>query len=116
MVSSESADQDWKGLYSVGGIMGALTGVGGLAASRMGYLLYSAGYPSNTEAYLQLVSQQQLRANSLWSLWVFGDLLGFVPSVAEAYPVDSGSSICCGRRARGRATSFRGLSRLTISQ
>jgi hypothetical protein len=34
----------------------------------------------------------------------------------EAYPVDSGSSICCGRRARGRATSFRGLSRLTISQ
>jgi len=82
MASPESADQDWKGLYCVGGIMAVLTGIGGLAASRMGYLLYSAGYPGNPAAYLQLVAQKQLLANSLWSLWIFGDLLGFVPSVA----------------------------------
>ncbi len=82
MASPESADQDWRGLYCVGGIMAVLTGIGGLAASRMGYLLYSAGYPSNPTAYLQLVAQKHLLANSLWSLWIFGDLLGFVPSVA----------------------------------
>ena len=34
----------------------------------------------------------------------------------EAYPVDSGSSICGGRGAEGRAASFRGLSRLMMSQ
>ena len=82
MASPESTDQDWKGLYCVGGIMAVLTGIAGLASSRMGYLLYSAGYPSNPTAYLQLVAQKQLLANSLWSLWIFGDLLGFVPSVA----------------------------------
>jgi hypothetical protein len=82
MASSETTDQAWRGLYAVGGIMGVLTGLLGLASSRMGYLLYSAGYPDNPTAYLRLVSQKQLLANSLWSLWILNDLLGFAPSIA----------------------------------
>ena len=82
MASPESADQDWKALYCVGGITAVLTGIAGLASSRMGYLLYSAGYPSDPMAYLDLVSQQHVRANSLWSLWILNDLIGFVPAVA----------------------------------
>lgn len=82
MTPAEPADQEWKGLYGAGAIMGILTGIAGLASSRMGYLLYSAGYPSDPTAYLELVSQQHVRANSLWSLWIFNDLIGFVPSIA----------------------------------
>ena len=82
MASSESVDQDWRGLYAVGGIMGILNGVLGLASSRMAYRLYSAGYPDTPAAYLQLVSQKQVLANSLWSLWILNDLLGFVSTVA----------------------------------
>ena len=48
----------------------------------MASVLYASGYPTNPEAYLQLVSQQQLRANILWSLWIAGDLLGFIPTIA----------------------------------
>ena len=82
MASSEFVDQDWRGLYAVGGIMGILNGVLGLASSRMAYRLYSAGYPDAPAAYLQLVSQKQVLANSLWSLWILNDLLGFVSTVA----------------------------------
>ena len=63
MASSKSVDQDWRGLYAVGGIMGILNGVLGLASSRMAYRLYSAGYPDTPAAYLQLVSQKQVLAN-----------------------------------------------------
>lgn len=48
----------------------------------MARVLYSSGYPSNPLAYLQLVSQKQLLANSLWSLWICMDFLLIVPSVA----------------------------------
>ena len=57
-------------------------GIQWLVASRMASVLYASGYPSDPEAYLQLVSQQQLRANILWSLWIVADLLGLVPMVA----------------------------------
>jgi hypothetical protein len=40
------------------------------------------GLPERSRGYLQLVSQQQLRANILWSLWIVADLLGLVPTVA----------------------------------
>lgn len=79
---SEDVDQNWKGLYRLSGVLLVLTGIGGLAASRMASVLYSSGYPSNPLAYLQLVSQKQPLANSLWSLWIFMDFLLIVPSVA----------------------------------
>jgi hypothetical protein len=82
MASLESEDRDWSGFYRLGGVLTVLTGIQGLVASRMASVLYASGYPSNPEAYLQLVSQQQLRANILWSLWIAGDLLGFVPTIA----------------------------------
>jgi hypothetical protein len=76
------ADQSWKGLYRLSALLLVLVGIGGLAASRMGSALYSSGYPSNATAYLQLVSQKQLLANSLWSLWIVFDLLLIAPSIA----------------------------------
>jgi len=55
--------------------MGFLFFIGGLN-------LYSSGYPSTPEAYLQLVSQHQGTAYRLWSLWDLGDFLAFAPTVA----------------------------------
>lgn len=82
MTYSESEDRDWSGFYRLGGVLAVLTGIQGLVSSRMASVLYASGYPTNPEAYLQLVSQQQLRANILWSLWIAGDLLGFIPTIA----------------------------------
>jgi len=41
---------------------------------------------------------------------------GLVPYIKEAYPVDSGSSICSRRGAGDRPARLRGLSRLMMSQ
>jgi hypothetical protein len=79
---SENVDQRWKGLYRLSGILLVLSGIGGLAAASASRILYSSGYPSNATAYLQLVSQNQLLANSLWSFWIVGDLLLIAPSIA----------------------------------
>ncbi|MGD0716583.1 MAG: DUF4386 family protein [Halobacteriota archaeon] len=75
-------DQSWKGLYHLGRILLVLVCIGGLTASTMGRALYSLGYPSNATVYLQLVSQKQLLANSLWSLWILIDFLLIAPSIA----------------------------------
>ena len=61
--------------------MAVLTGIRGLAASRMGSLL-TTGAPKRPHGLSATRGAKQLLANSLWSLWIFGDLLGFVPSVA----------------------------------
>jgi len=47
-----------------------------------GASLYGSGYPSNSTAYLQLVSQHQEQAYRLWTLWIFSDFLGIAPTVA----------------------------------
>jgi hypothetical protein len=82
MTPTDAEDRDWSGFYRLGGVIAVLTGIQWLVASLMASVLYASGYPGNPEAYLQLVSQQQLRANVLWSLWIAGDLLGFVPAIA----------------------------------
>jgi hypothetical protein len=79
---SESVHESWKGIYRPGGILFVISGIGGIVASRMVGHLYSPGYPSNPAAYLQLVAQKQLLANTLWILWIIGDLVLIVPSVA----------------------------------
>jgi hypothetical protein len=48
----------------------------------MGAVLYKSGYPNNPMAYLGLISHQQLRANILWSLWIFGGFAFILPSIA----------------------------------
>jgi Domain of unknown function (DUF4386) len=48
----------------------------------MASALYGAGYPGTPAAYLQLVSQHQLLAGSLWSLWIVGDFLLIPPTIA----------------------------------
>src|SRR5512136_3051648 len=79
---SESVDPKWKRLYSLSGILLIIEGIGGLVVFLMGAVLYKSGYPSNPTAYLQLISQEQLRANILWSLWIFGGFAFILPSVA----------------------------------
>jgi hypothetical protein len=59
-----------------------VVGISGIAASRLGATLYSSGYPNTPTAYLQLVSQNQVLANGLWSLWIVADLMLIAPSVA----------------------------------
>jgi hypothetical protein len=80
--TSGSFGRSWRGLYRVSGVLMAIVGIGGLAASRLGSILYASGYPSTPTAYLQLVSQNQTLANSLWSLWIGLDFLLIAPSVA----------------------------------
>jgi len=82
MRSPQSEERNWSDFYRLGGVLTVLMGIQWLVASRMASVLYASGYPSDPEAYLQLVSQQQLRANILWSLWIVADLLGLVPMVA----------------------------------
>ncbi len=48
----------------------------------MGFALYGSGYPTNPETYLKLVSQHELLANGLWSLWIIGDFVSYAPTVA----------------------------------
>lgn len=78
----ESVEQRWKGLYRPSGILLIIEGIGGLVVFLMGAVLYKSGYPSNPTAYLELIAQQQLRANILWSLWIFGGFAFILPSVA----------------------------------
>jgi hypothetical protein len=80
--NSESVDQRWKGLYRPSGILLIISGIGGLVVFLMAAVLYKPGYPSNPEAYLQLISQEQLRANILWSLWILGGFVLILPSIA----------------------------------
>lgn len=77
-----SPDQRWWGLYLVSAVMFVLAGLASELASRLGSVLYTSGMPSTAMAYLQLVSQKQALANSLWSLWMFLDLLLIAPSIA----------------------------------
>jgi hypothetical protein len=81
-MESSVSDRDWRGLYRLGGVLQILTGLASLVAARMAFVLYSAGYPDNPAAYLELVSRHPLLANTLWSLWIIGDLLVVVPTVA----------------------------------
>jgi Domain of unknown function (DUF4386) len=79
---SETIDRRWKGLYRLSGVLLVIEGIGGIVAFLMGAVLYKSGFPANPEAYLQLISQEQLRANILWSLWIFGGFAFILPSVA----------------------------------
>jgi hypothetical protein len=82
LAKSESVDQRWIKLYRPSGILLLIEGIGGLVVFLMGAVLYKSGYPGNPTAYLELISQQQLRANILWSLWIFGGFAFLLPSVA----------------------------------
>jgi hypothetical protein len=72
----------WRGLYRLGGVLFVVAGLASVVASRLGSALYPSGIPDNATAYLQLISQHQALANSLWSLWIFLDFLLIAPSVA----------------------------------
>ncbi|MGA2821805.1 MAG: hypothetical protein ABSF61_14300 [Anaerolineales bacterium] len=65
-----------------GGILTFLWGIGGLVAFRLAAHLYSPAYPGNPQAYPQLISQKQPLANGLWSLWILGDFMFILPSIA----------------------------------
>jgi hypothetical protein len=75
-------EPSWLGFYRVSGLLAVITGAMGFLFFIGGLNLYSSGYPSTPEAYLQLVSQHQGTAYRLWSLWDVTDFLGFAPTVA----------------------------------
>jgi hypothetical protein len=68
-------DQSWKRLYIVSGILLVLNAVLSFVVAYTGRILYASGYPSNPEAYLQLVSQHQQLASFTWSMWIVIDIL-----------------------------------------
>jgi hypothetical protein len=80
--SSDSADQSWRGLYCVSGILFILTAAIWLVVSRSASTLYASGYPGDPESYLQLVSQHKFLATMTWSLWILADFLLMAPTVA----------------------------------
>jgi hypothetical protein len=79
---SQSLEPSWKGLLGVSAILTILWGAGGFISMLAGATLYKSGYPSNPEAYLQLVSQHQALAKGLWSLWMLGGFMFLLPTVA----------------------------------
>jgi hypothetical protein len=72
-----SDDLQWKGLYRLSGVLLIINAMLSLYAAYTGRILYASGYPSNPEAYLQLVSQHQQLAAFTWALWIVIDILPF---------------------------------------
>jgi hypothetical protein len=82
-VSSMETDKGgWKNLYLASGIVLVVTSFTSFAVAYMGRILYSPVYPADPAAYLQLVSHRHGLASGTWSLWIIGDFLGIVPTVA----------------------------------
>jgi len=79
--AQSAANQQWGGLFRVSGILLIITAVIWTIVTWAARSLYSTGYPSTPEAYLQLVSQHQLLANMTWILWIIADLLLMAPTV-----------------------------------
>lgn len=75
-------EPSWKGLYRISGILAIIVGIASFFLMLGGLTLYKSGYPSSPEAYLQLVSQNHVLANRLWSLWMINDFLGIAPTIA----------------------------------
>jgi hypothetical protein len=76
-------DQNWKGLYSVSGILLILNAVLSLVAAYAIRILYTPGY-HDPASYLQLVSQNQQLASISWSLWIVIDILP-LPIIVAMY-------------------------------
>jgi hypothetical protein len=79
---TKTSPQTWRRLYLVGGSLLVLSGIGGLVDWRLGAHLYPSGVPTTAAAYLQLISHSQTLANTLWTLWIVGDLILIVPTLA----------------------------------
>ncbi len=62
-------------MYSVSGILLILTSILSLIAAYGSRILYTGGYPSDPESYLQLVSQHVQLASFTWSIWIVIDIL-----------------------------------------
>jgi hypothetical protein len=80
--TTKASPQTWRRLYLVGGALLVLSGIGGVVDWRLGAHLYPSGVPTTAAAYLQLISQGQTLANTLWTLWIVGDLILIVPVLA----------------------------------
>ena len=75
-------DLHWKGFYRFSGISLVIVAVLWSVVFQTGRILYSAGFPTDPETYLKLVSQHQILAALTWSLWIVSDLLLMAPTVA----------------------------------
>jgi hypothetical protein len=72
----------WRSLYVASGIMLILLPVLSFVAAYMGRILYTPVYPGDPAAYLQLVAQHAGLASANWSLWIIGDFLLIIPTIA----------------------------------
>jgi hypothetical protein len=72
----------WSGVIRAGAVLFVVEGFGGLLQTFLGAWLYSSGMPSDATAYLQLYSAHQALAALTWSLWIVGDFMFIVPTVA----------------------------------
>lgn len=83
--STLSSDRSWRGLYRVAGVLAIIVGIVSFILMLGGATLYKSGYPSNPTAYLQLISQNVVLANRVWSLWILNDFLGIAPTIAAYF-------------------------------
>jgi hypothetical protein len=74
--------RDWRGLFSVSGVLLIITAVLWTIVTRTANVLYASGYPSDAASYLQLISQHQVLASVTWSLWIVSDFLLMAPAIA----------------------------------
>lgn len=81
-LSVETGKGGWRNLYLVSGILLILLPILSFVVAYMGRILYTPVYPGDPAAYLQLVSQREGLASATWSIWIIGDFLLIIPSVA----------------------------------
>jgi len=80
--TAATVDREWRGLYSLSGILVLLIAVLSFVVVWGARTLYSSGYPSDATSYLQLISQHQGLAATTWSLWIVMDFLSIAPAIA----------------------------------
>lgn len=82
VLTPETVDFRWRGLYIVSGILMITSALLSFVVAYDARILYTSGYPGDPVSYLQLVAQHQQLAAITWSLWIVIDFLGIAPAVA----------------------------------
>lgn len=82
VLRTEIREKDWRGLFSLSGILLIVGLFSSFYVAYLGRTLYSPGYPADPAAYLKFISEHQSLASITWAWWIVGDLLAIAPTVA----------------------------------
>jgi hypothetical protein len=82
VLKMENSEEGWKRFYRFSGILLILGLFTSFYVAYLGRILYLPGYPADPEAYLQFISGRQGLAALTWAIWIVGDLLAVVPTLA----------------------------------